>query len=198
VAVCVRGPDHRELVLAALAAGKHIYCEWPLGRNTAEAEEMAAAADRARVHAMVGLQTRMNPSVLRARSLIASRARGRPLSSYVYSSTAGFGPTVIHMYLYLEKPENDVNLVTIQGAHTIDLAIAVLGGLVDVTALMTTQYPEFKVGDDAKRQARATFDHMLVQARLSDGGALSIEVAGGRPPPKRHSSRRRRRDSIDA
>ena len=40
VSVCVPGPDHRELVLAALAAGKHVYCEWPLGRNTAEAEEM--------------------------------------------------------------------------------------------------------------------------------------------------------------
>jgi predicted dehydrogenase len=31
-------------------------------------------------------------------------------------------------------------------------------------------------------QARSTFDHMLVQARLANGGALSVEVAGGRPP----------------
>jgi predicted dehydrogenase len=43
IAVCVRVPDHRELVLGALAAGKHVYCEWPLGRNLAEAEEMASA-----------------------------------------------------------------------------------------------------------------------------------------------------------
>ena len=31
VTVATRVPDHRELVLAALAAGKHVYCEWPLG-----------------------------------------------------------------------------------------------------------------------------------------------------------------------
>ncbi len=44
VSVCVRVPYHRDLVLAALAAQKHVYCEWPLGRDRAEAAEMAAAA----------------------------------------------------------------------------------------------------------------------------------------------------------
>ena len=33
VSVCVRVPYHRDLVLAALAADKHVYCEWPLGRD---------------------------------------------------------------------------------------------------------------------------------------------------------------------
>jgi predicted dehydrogenase len=182
VSVCVGGPDHRELVLAALAAGKHVYCEWPLGRNTAEAVEMGAAVDSAGVHAAVGLQTRMNPAAIRARELIVSGAIGRPLSAHAYSSTVGFGPIVPTMYLYLEKAENGVNLITIQGAHTIDLAIGVLGGLADMSALTTTQYSEIKVGDDRKRQVRETFDHLLVQSRLSDGGALSLEVAGGRPP----------------
>ena len=182
VAVCVKGPDHRALVLGALAAGKHVYCEWPLGRNTAEAEEMATAVDVAGVHAAVGLQTRMNPAVRRARELVEAGAIGRLLSSHIYSSTVGFGPIVPTTYLYLEDPENGVNLVTIQGAHTIDLAIAVLGGLLDVAALTTAQYPEIEIGEDARRQARSTFDHVLVQARLAAGGALSVEVAGGRPP----------------
>ena len=117
VAICLRVPDHRELVLSALAAGKHVFCESPLGRNIAEAQEMAAAARAARVHAVIGLQARMNAGALRARERIASGAIGRPLSARVYSSTAGFGPKVPAEYLYLEKPENGVNLVTIQGAH---------------------------------------------------------------------------------
>ena len=37
VSVCVRVPYHRYLVLAALAAEKHLYCEWPLGRDRGEA-----------------------------------------------------------------------------------------------------------------------------------------------------------------
>ena len=128
VTICVRVPAHRKLVLGALAAGKHIYCEWPLGRDTAESEEIAEAAQAAGVHAAVGLQTRMNPAALQARDLIVSGAIGRTLSARVYSSTVAFGPKVETADAYLEKSENGVTLVTIQGAHTLDLAIAVLGG----------------------------------------------------------------------
>ena len=181
VTICVRVPDHHALVMAAIAAGKHVYCEWPLGRNTAETEEMAAAAQAAGIHAAIGLQTRANPTAIRARDLIVSGAVGRVLSAHVYSSTAGFGPVVPAPYLYLENPENGVNMVTIQGAHTIDLAVFVLGRLFDLSALNTIQYPVIEAGDERKLRARVTFDHMLVQARLATGGALSIEVAGGRP-----------------
>ena len=37
VTVCVKVPDHFTPVMAAIDAGKHVYSEWPLGRNTAEA-----------------------------------------------------------------------------------------------------------------------------------------------------------------
>src|SRR5437867_3206272 len=41
VSVVVRVPGHYELVMRALQAGKNVFCEWPLGRTVAEAEEMA-------------------------------------------------------------------------------------------------------------------------------------------------------------
>ncbi len=44
VAVVVRVPSHYEPTRAAIEAGKHVYTEWPLGRTTAEAEELAALA----------------------------------------------------------------------------------------------------------------------------------------------------------
>src|SRR5262245_36852642 len=46
VVVCVRVPGHRDLVMAGLQAGKPVLCEWPLGKNLAEAEEMAGLARR--------------------------------------------------------------------------------------------------------------------------------------------------------
>ena len=182
VTVATRVPDHRGLVLAAIAAGKHVYCEWPLGRGIAEAEEMAQAARAAGVHVAIGLQLRASPVVRRARELIASGAIGRLLSVNVYSAVAGFGPDVAAPFVYLEDPENFANLITIQGAHTIDLSIAVAGALGDLSALATAQYPEIRAGDGGERRPRITFDHLLLQSRLTDGATLAVEVAGGRPP----------------
>ena len=182
VTIAVKVPDHRELVLAALEAGKHVYCEWPLGRNLAETQELARAAAVAKVHAMIGLQTRLNPAMLRARTLISSGAIGRPLAARVFSSTVAFGPKVEPALSFAEDAANGVTLVTVQGAHTLDFATAVLGPLTDLTALTTTQFPTITVGDSAKEQQRSTPDHLLAQTRFAAGAALSLEVAGGRPP----------------
>ena len=46
VTVSVKVPDHYRPVMAAIEAGKHVYCEWPLGRDTAEATRMLDAAER--------------------------------------------------------------------------------------------------------------------------------------------------------
>lgn len=182
VTIAVKVPDHRELVLAALAAGKHIYCEWPLGRNLIETEELARAAQAAKVHVAIGLQTRVNPVLLRARELVASGAIGRPLSARVLCTTVAFGPNVEAAMAFSEDSANGVTLATIQGAHTIDFAIALLGPWLDLTALTTIQYPEVYVGEPPATQARSTADHLLVQARGGAAVAVSIEVAGGRPP----------------
>ena len=63
VTVAVRVPAHRDLVLAALAAGKTVYSESPRGRTVAEGEEMARSAAAAGIHTAIGLQARYNPSL---------------------------------------------------------------------------------------------------------------------------------------
>ncbi len=180
VTVAVNVPAHRDLLLGAIAAGKHIYCEYPLGRDRAESATLAEAARAAGVHVAIGLQTRANPMVRQARAIIAAGAIGRVLSARVYSTTMAFGREVEAAMAFGEAPANGVTLATIQGAHTIDTAIAVLGGLADASALATTQYERIEVA--GVRQTRVTPDHLLVQIRLASGAALAIEVAGGRPP----------------
>ena len=181
VTIAVKVPDHRELVLAALAAGKHIYCEWPLGRNLAETEELADAARAAEVHVAIGLQMRLNPALMRARELIAAGAIGRPLSARVLSTTVAFGPQVEAAMAFAEDAESGVTLVTIQGAHTLDFAVALLGPWTALSALTTTQFPDIQVGDPPVSKLRSTPDHLLVQSRSTVDTAISIEVAGGRP-----------------
>src|ERR1051326_8772507 len=68
VAVVVKVPEHYEPTRAALEAGKHVYTEWPLGRTTAEAEELAALARARGVQTVVGLPTQARPAPAWGRS----------------------------------------------------------------------------------------------------------------------------------
>src|SRR2546422_2617114 len=63
VAVTVKVPYHLELATAALDAGKAVYCEWPLGNGSEEAETLAALAKKKGVLAVAGRQTRSAPAV---------------------------------------------------------------------------------------------------------------------------------------
>jgi predicted dehydrogenase len=70
VSICVRVPFHHQLGMAALNAGKHLYCEWPLAATTEQAQQMRDLAVRVGVHHMVGLQARGAPAFNRVRDLI--------------------------------------------------------------------------------------------------------------------------------
>ena len=181
VSVCVRVPEHRAIVLAAVAAGKHVYCEWPLGRDAAEAREMAGAAEAADVRCAVGLQGRLNPAVRRARELLDTGALGRLLSARIVSTTACYAPVLPSTYAYLNRAGNGANLTTILGGHTLDLAIRLLGPVVSLDALSATQFPEVRLSETGGTLLRDTPDHLLVLSSHVSGRVLSTEVGGNRP-----------------
>ena len=181
VTIAVKVPDHHELVLGALRAGKHVYCEWPLSPTLAEAEELAKAAAGAGVKVSIGLQARVNPAARRAAELIAKGAVGRVLGGRCISTTAAWGGVIQPGMAFAEEPGTGVNLVIIQGAHTVDLMIALLGDLADASTLATRQYPEVAVEGEGRTIERRTFDHIAVQGRLASGSTLTAEVVGGRP-----------------
>ena len=81
VVVSVRVPLHRDLVMAGLRARKPVFCEWPLGANLAEAQEMADFARAQGVRGIVGLQGRSDPHVRYARDLVAAGEIGEVLTA---------------------------------------------------------------------------------------------------------------------
>ncbi|MDE3009517.1 MAG: Gfo/Idh/MocA family oxidoreductase [Pseudomonadota bacterium] len=75
---------HREQVLAAAAAGKHVLCEKPLALTVAEAHEMVAACRKAGVVMATNHHLRNAASHRRIRELVQSGAIGRPLFARVF------------------------------------------------------------------------------------------------------------------
>ena len=68
---------HHVMALAAIAAGKHVYCEKPMAVTLGQAEAMAEAAARSPVRTLVGYNYLKNPAVLHARALLDRGAIGR-------------------------------------------------------------------------------------------------------------------------
>ena len=78
VIIATPTPDHKELALAALKAGKHVYCEAPLAGSIEDAREIALAAKAARnVAFQVGLQMRSDKQRLFLLPFIRSGALGK-------------------------------------------------------------------------------------------------------------------------
>ena len=115
VTVSVKVPDHYLPVMAAIEAGKHVYCEWPLGRNTDEAAQMLRAAERRGVCHAVGLQGQVSPAICYAKDLIAEGYVGRVLSATMIGCAPNWGPTID--CAYQADSANGANLLTITGGH---------------------------------------------------------------------------------
>ena len=69
---------HKEIALAAADAGKMVLCEKPLAMNVAEAEEMVAAIEKAKVPNMVWFNYRRVPAISLAKQLVDEERIGRP------------------------------------------------------------------------------------------------------------------------
>ncbi len=80
VFVCTPTATHRELCLGAASARKHVFCEKPLAMNSAEADEIREAIERAGVVGQVGLVLRFSPVYTVIRAMAAEEGAGRMLA----------------------------------------------------------------------------------------------------------------------
>src|SRR5437868_9732648 len=126
VAVTVKVPHHRQLVAAALAAGKAVYCEWPLGRDLDDAKAMAALAAEHGVRTVVGLQARQAPAIAFVQELLADGYVGEVLSTTMVGLSVP-GEVVGRPNAYMLDKKNGANLLTVPVGHSLDLLNYVLG-----------------------------------------------------------------------
>ena len=189
VAVLVKVPEHRAIVLAALDAGKHVYCEWPLGRDLDEAKEMAAAAARSGRHVAVGLQGANAVAVRHAAKLVRDGAIGRLLNLRVVSSTAGWGTIAPPHYAYLQDRRNGATLATIAGGHTLAAVEAVVGAYSEVASRSSILNDTVEIAGSGEKVKRTCADHMLIMGKHEGGCVSSVEIVGGQPIPLRFELR---------
>lgn len=180
VSVSVKAPAHRALVLAAIEAGKAVMCEWPLGVNLAESEELAGAAEKYRVKTAIGLQGRVSPWINHLRALIKTGVIGRILSTTFFAADDFSIGTVSQGNVYMLDPSNGANPLTIHGGHFVDALCHVLGEFDVVSAQIATSRPDVIVRESGEHVRSTSPDQIAIAGALRGGAVASIHIRGGR------------------
>ncbi|MCH1883067.1 Gfo/Idh/MocA family oxidoreductase [Agrococcus sp. ARC_14] len=176
VDICTPGHLHAEMATAALAAGKHVLVEKPLATSLAEAERMAAAAQRAAGASMLGFNYRRVPALALARQLVHEGRIGRvrtvraaylqdwlvdpeaPMTWRLRAETAGNGAL------------GDL------GSHVVDQILAITGQHVTGARGALRTFQQQRPGPDGPEQVTVD-DAAWAQLELDGGTVASLEVS---------------------
>jgi myo-inositol 2-dehydrogenase/D-chiro-inositol 1-dehydrogenase len=169
--VCVGVPNrlHRDVVVAAAEAGKHVVCEKPLALTLAEADEMIAACQSAGVKLMYAEELCFAPKYVRAKQLADEGALGD-----VYLAKQAeqhFGP---HSDWFWDPQQAGGGVLMDMGCHGIEFTRWVLGkpAVRSVTA---------EIGTYVHRGRTVTEDHAMLSVRFEGNRIGLVEVSWAKP-----------------
>jgi predicted dehydrogenase len=173
VDICTPNNLHKEIAIAAAAAGKAILCEKPLAMNSAEGEEMCQAVEKAKVPNIVWYNYRRIPAVTFAKQLIDSGKLGK-----IFHYRANF---LQDWTISADLPQGGQGLwrldVAAAGsgvtgdllAHCIDTALWLNGGIANVSAMTETFIKERKHNLTGKVEKVGIDDACAFLCRFGNG-----------------------------
>ena len=180
---CAPNHLHLEPSLAAIGAGKHVFCEKPLGRTAAEARALRDAAARAGIVHMVGFNYRFVPAVALTRRLIDEGRLGRIHHFRARFADASFLDPEAPFTWHQDAEAAGSNALLDLGSHLIDLARFLVGEPAAVSGATTTFVPERPDPATGRRRRVETEDAFEATVEFAGGalGSLSgTNMAAGR------------------
>ena len=171
---------HKEMALAAIGAGKHVYCEKPLATTARDAREMAEAAEAKGVKTQVGFNYLCNPMIRLAKEMIAAGELGR-IHSYRGLHCEDYMADAAIPFGFRHEPEGGGALADI-GSHMLATAEFLLGPIAEVMGDCVTAVAERPDGAGGRRRVEVD-DIARAFLRFESGATGSVEaswIANGR------------------
>ncbi len=167
-AVVIATPNdfHKEVSIAALAAGKHVLCEKPLGLDSGECLEMAATSKKAGKVNLVSFVYRFVPAMRYMKHLVDSGLVGE-----IRHYRAFYLQRVPEVWLgwRSNKKQSGSGALGDIGTHLIDFALHLVGDITSVSGWAKTFLPKRQVGGTGK----------LMVADVDDAVGFLVEFATG-------------------
>jgi predicted dehydrogenase len=177
VGVVLRVPQHYEVTKAAIAAGKHVFTEWPLARNTTEATELAELAYDAGIQSVVGLQARLSPTLMYVKELLDSGYLGEVLTYSVTGFRSGGSTSRPTGAMWQADANNGVNPLTVHFGHVVDALRFVAGDFESLRSNLSIAIPEWFEAETNQPVTVTAPDNVIVSGRLISGAVASVQVA---------------------
>lgn len=181
-AVCISSTHnmHYEMAWAALERGLHVFCEKPLGMNSAQTGELAALAEAKGLKTMVAFTNRWVPEAIYARHLVAEGYVGEPFH-YNVCQLAGYGRPGGH-WMWRAHADLGGGVLYDLGCHNIDLALWLNGPITAVCALRRNTVPQRRRGEKLLPTAAADTDAFIAEFANGCQGIFHISWTspGGR------------------
>jgi predicted dehydrogenase len=180
---CAPNHLHLEPSLAAIRAGKHVFCEKPLGRSAAEARVLRDAAVAAGIVHMVGFNYRFLPAVALTRRLIDEGRLGRIHHFRARFADASFLDPDAPFTWHQDREAAGSNALLDLGSHLIDLARYLVGEPAAVSGAIATFVADRADPATGRRRPVETEDAFEATVEFAGGalGSLSgTNMAAGR------------------
>ena len=179
---------HHEMALAAIDAGKHVYCEKPLSVTVAEAEEMTAAAEAKGVKTMVAFNNVKTPAAMLARQLIEQGDIGTPMRFRGWFDQGFFNDPDLPFSWRCTRKEAGSGALGDLGSHVISVAQYLMGPVESTIAQTQTYFPtrpvpqgaasySAKAAADAPRCEVENEDQIQALVRFASGAGGTIEAS---------------------
>jgi predicted dehydrogenase len=180
VSITLPNAMHREVALAAIEAGKHVWVEKPVGRGIEDTSAVADAAQRAGVLNAVGFCYRFAPSVQHARALI-ERGEIGDVNHYrgVFLADYANRPDAAASWRFFRADAGSGALGDLM-AHIVDMTHFLVGPIARLsgrTATMIPRRPRLPVGEGTHFSRVEAGE--LVDVENEDWAAALIELDGG-------------------
>lgn len=180
VVVAVQAAKHYDAVIAAVDAGKDVYCEWPLATSAAEAESLATAARDKGVRAFVGLQARSAPVIRYLKDILASGWVGEVLSTTVVASGMSWGEKADSRTAYVLDRDGGSTMLAIPFGHVTDALTLCLGEFTEIGAVLANRRPRVRDRVSGEIVEKTADDQVAVHGVLEGGAVASVHFRGGR------------------